>query len=69
MSKLKSMVAMEMVSMLAAKSEYSGMAIDARNEPTPDWSRKKCKSCSSFKYCAKSNPQQQSCDKYSKRKK
>ena len=56
----------------AAKSEYSGMSIDVRSEPIPDWKRKKCKSCYNFtmayQQCSR-NPNNKACELYCKRKK
>lgn len=44
------------------------------NNPDPDWKRKKCKSCKSFnkilgRNSCCSNPNQQACGSYKKRKK
>lgn len=73
MSKLKSLLAMGLVSALAANSEYYG----GKNEyhpytPEPDWKRKKCKSCYNFtmayQQCSR-NPNNKACELYCKRKK
>lgn len=75
MSKLKSMLALAMVSAMAAESErVYGDKNEYKPYPQnsePEWKRKKCKSCTGFhKYSScSSSPNNQACSKYNKRKK
>lgn len=39
-----------------------------KTEPTPDWKRKKCKSCNLFPCKPYHNPMKEACEKYQKRK-
>lgn len=74
MSKLKSMLALAMVSAMAAQSEkhYGGYDDYKSNTPEPEWKRKKCKSCYNFtmayQQCSR-NPNNKACELYCKRKK
>ena len=83
MSKMKSLLAMAMVSAMAAQSKYSdgGLNFSKQNTPNPEWKRKKCKTClkcgsNCYPYNYKgrvlikwSKPNYNSCEKYSIRKK
>ena len=74
MSKMKSLLAMAVVSAMAAQSEFSesGIKFSKQNAPDPEWRRKKCKSCYNFtmayQECSK-NPNNPACKLYCKRKK
>ena len=71
---MKSLLAMAMVSAMAAQSEFSesGFKFSKQNTPNPEWKRKKCKSCYNFtmayQECSK-NPNNPACKLYCKRKK
>lgn len=73
MSKLKSMLAMAMVSAMAAQSEFSeyGGQLAKPKVIEPDFKRKKCKSCSQINSChgVYKYHNKQACEYYSKRKK
>ena len=70
---MKSMLAMAMVSAMAAQSEFSeyGGQIAKSKVIEPNFKRKKCKSCSQINSChgAYKYPNKQACEYYSKRKK
>ena len=74
MSKMKSLLAMAVVSAMAAQSEFSesGFNFSKQKNPDPEWKRKKCKSCYNFtmayQECPK-NPNNPACKLYCKRKK
>ena len=73
MSKMKSLLAMTMASIIAAQSEFSdgGLNFSKQNTTDPEWKRKKCKSCYNFtmayQECSK-NPNNHACKLYCKRK-
>ena len=72
MSKLGLMVAMATM-LSATNSGFSGGISTQKRQVTPDYKRKKCKSCKSYNYgagygkCA--YPNNQACENYIKRKK
>ena len=74
MSRMKSLLALAMVSAMADQSEYEHGSKPVTYRPSstdPEWKRKKCKSCKSFHAgCGSCGyPNNQACKNYSKRKK
>lgn len=71
---MKSLLALSMLSAMAAQAEYEHGSKSVTYRPSaidPEWKRKKCKSCKSF-HAGRGScgyPNNQACKYYSKRKK
>ena len=74
-SKFKSLLAMGMISAIAAENGYYGGKNEYVSIPksNPEYKRKKCKSCASYRSSLKwgkcAYPNNQACENYVKRKK